>query len=63
MKEILQTLSMCDFCTHEKENCGAEPVLSQNVTLNNGSQLSSQEAVVACGKYESPVELLKKRLH
>ena len=63
MEKILQTISMCNFCTHERKNCGAEPILSQSVTLNNGSQLDSQEAVVACDKYESPVELLKKKFH
>ena len=63
MEKILQTISMCDFCTHERKNCGAEPLLSQSVTLNNGSQLDSQEAVVACDNYESPVELLKKKFH
>ncbi len=63
MEKILQTISMCDFCTHERKNCGAEPILSENVTLNNGSQLDSQEAVVACDNYESPVELLKKKFH
>jgi len=54
---------MCDFCTHEIKTCGAEPILSQAVTLNNGSQLNSQEAVVACDKYESPIEILKKKFH
>lgn len=63
MKKILQTISMCDFCTHERKSCGADPVLSQNVTLDNGSQLDSQESVVACDKYESPIELLKKKFH
>jgi len=63
MKKTLQTLNMCDFCTHERQSCGAEPVLSQEVTLKNGSQLNSKEAVVACGKYASPVELLQKKLH
>jgi len=63
MENILHTLSMCDFCTHDRKNCGADPVLSQNVSLNNGFKLSSQEAVVACDKYESPVELLKKKFH
>ena len=63
MKKILQTLNMCDFCTHERKSCGAEPVLSQDVTLKNGSKLDSQEAVVACDKYASPVELLKKKFH
>jgi len=63
MKKILQTLNMCDFCTHERKSCGAEPVLSQDVTLQNGFQLNSKEAVVACDKYASPVELLQKKLH
>ena len=38
-------------------------ILSREVELNNGSKLDSQEAVVACDKYESPVELLKKKFH
>ena len=63
MEKILQTLNMCDFCTHERKSCGAEPVLSQNVTLNNGSQLDSREAVIACDKYASPIELLKTKFH
>ncbi len=63
MEKILQTLNMCDFCTHEIKTCGAEPILSRAVTLNNGSQLNSQEAVVACDKYESPIEILKKKFH
>jgi hypothetical protein len=63
MKKTLQTLNMCDFCTHERKSCGAEPVLSQDVALKNDFQLGSQDAVVACGKYESPVELLKKKFH
>ena len=63
MEKILQTLSMCDFCTHDKKNCGAQTILSREVALNNGSKLDSQEAVVACDKYESPVELLKKKFH
>ncbi len=63
MKKILQTLSMCDFCTHERKSCEAAPVLSQDVTLKNSSKLDSQEAVVACDKYASPVELLKKKFH
>jgi len=63
METILQTLNMCDFCTHERESCGVEPIFSHSVTLNNGTQLDSLEAVVACVKYESPVELLKKKFH
>lgn len=63
MEKTLQTLNMCDFCTHERKSCGTEPVLSQSVTLGNGSKLDTQEAVVACDKYESPIELLKKKFH
>lgn len=63
MKNNQQTLNMCDFCTHERTSCGAEPVLSQDVTLNDGSQLGSKEAVIACDKYASPVELIQKKLH
>ncbi len=63
MNKPLQSLNMCDFCTHERKDCGAEPVLLQDVTLKNGFQLSSQEAVIACDKYASPVELLRKKFH
>ena len=63
MKENLQILNMCDFCTYERNSCGAEPVLSQDVVLNNGSQLNSKEEVIACDKYASPVELLQKKFH
>lgn len=63
MEKIMQTLNMCDYCTHERKSCGAEPIHGQDVTLNNGFQLDLQKAVIACDKYESPVELLKTRLH
>ena len=63
MNKNQQTLNMCDFCTHERKSCGAEPVLSQDVMLNDGSQLDSKEAVIACNKYASPVELIQKKLH
>jgi len=63
MEKVMQTINMCDYCTHERKSCGAEPVLSREVSLNRGFQLDSQEAVVACDKYESPVELLKTKFH
>lgn len=63
MEKVLQTINMCDYCTHERKNCGAEPVLSREVSLNNGLKLDSLEAVVACDKYESPVDLLKAKFH
>ncbi len=63
MEKNLQTLNMCDFCIHERNECGAESVLSREISLNNGFKLDSLEAVIACEKYESPVELLKKKFH
>ena len=62
-EKILKTLNMCDFCTHERESCGVEPILSQSVSLSNGSKLDFEDAVVACDKYESPVDSLKKQFH
>ncbi len=63
MEKILRTVNMCDYCTHERKNCGAEPVFSREVSLTNDFKLDSQEAVVACDKYESPVDLLKTKFH
>ncbi len=63
MEKILQTVNMCNYCTHEIKSCGAAPVFSREVSVTNGSKLDSQEAVVACDKYESPVELLKTKFH
>lgn len=63
MEKTLQTLSMCDFCTREREQCGAEPILSREIFRTNGFMLDSDEAVVACDKYESPVDSLNKKFH
>ena len=63
MEKVLQTINMCDYCTHGRTSCGAGPVLSREVSLNNGIKQDSQEAVVACDKYESPVESLTTRFY
>ena len=59
---VYQTIHMCRFCTKEYPQCEAKPVLSKHVSLNRG-KLDSEESVVACDKYESPVDILKKKFH
>ncbi|MZG54256.1 MAG: hypothetical protein F3743_00560 [Nitrospinae bacterium] len=55
-------LNMCDFCSHERPDCGANPVLAEK--LNLGEQISNQiSSVIACDKYKSPVDVLKERFH
>ncbi len=55
-------LNMCDFCSHERPDCGANPVLAEKLNLKKQKpdQLS---AVIACDKYKSPVDVLKERFH
>lgn len=56
------TLNMCDFCSHERSDCGAQPALADKLNLENlGSE--QQDYVVACDKYVSPVDVLKERFH
>lgn len=56
------TLNMCDFCSHERTDCGAQPALADLLKLKNlGSEQKS--SVVACDKYISPVDVLKERFH
>ena len=56
------TLNMCDFCSHERSDCGAQPALADLLNLDN---LDSEQkgSVVACDKYISPVDVLKERFH
>jgi len=55
-------LNMCDFCSHERPDCGAQPVLAEELKL--GKQDSYKlSAVIACDKYKSPVDVLKERFH
>ena len=62
MPEKLQTLHMCDFCSREIETCGASPVLAQELKVGP-DQLIKSNVVVACNKYGSPVDVLKKQFH
>ena len=57
-----QTLSMCRFCTKDFPQCGAEPVFSKSIALPP-DQIDSENSVIACNEYESPVEILKKKFH
>ncbi len=59
--EKYRTLSMCDFCSYEIEECGAKPVFARD--LDCGKPLPDASAVLACDKYKSPVEILQKRFH
>ncbi len=55
-------LNMCDFCSHEKSDCGANPVLAKTleIEIHDSNQLN---AVIACDKYKSPIDILKERFH
>ena len=55
-------LNMCDFCSHERSDCGANPVLAETleIEIHDPNQLN---AVIACDKYKSPVDVLKERFH
>ncbi|MBT3508339.1 MAG: hypothetical protein HN472_02195 [Nitrospina sp.] len=58
----MNTLNMCDFCSLERSECGAEPVLAVLLKLKN-LEPEHSESVVACDKYISPVDVLKERFH
>ncbi len=61
-KKSLITLNMCDFCSHERPGCGAQPVLVDSLNLDNMDS-DQKNSVVACDKYISPVDVLKERFH
>ena len=61
-KKSLITLNMCDFCSHERSGCGAQPVLVDSLNLDNMDP-DQKNSVVACDKYISPVDVLKERFH
>ena len=56
------TLSMCDFCANEITTCQANPILSKSLNLSSGT-LEPENAIIACDKYKSPVDVLKKQFH
>ncbi|MBT5551069.1 MAG: hypothetical protein HOJ79_11410 [Nitrospina sp.] len=61
MKPMI-TLNMCDFCSLERSDCGAQPVLADLLNLKN-LESEHKKSVVACDAYISPVDVLKERFH
>ena len=61
-KQSMITLNMCAFCSHERSECGAQPVLVDSLNLDNMDS-DQKNSVVACDKYISPVDVLKERFH
>ena len=62
MAEKFQVINMCDFCSKEIETCQASPVRARELKVEQ-DRLVNPSAVVACDKYESPVDVLKKKFH
>ena len=62
MEKKFQVLHMCDFCSKEIETCQASLMRARELKVEP-DQLVDPDAVVACDKYESPVDVLKKRFH
>ena len=62
MEGKFQVIHMCDFCSKEIETCQASPVLGRELKVDH-NQLINPDAVVACDKYESPVDVLRKKFH
>lgn len=60
--DTLKTLNMCDFCSQEIETCGAKTTLAKEFYPDQ-SKLMAPDSIIACDKYESPVEVLKKKFH
>ncbi len=61
-KNRLKSLNMCDFCSRERETCGAEILLAKELGEDPG-RILNPASVVFCDIYESPVEILKKKFH
>ena len=62
MEEKFQVIHMCDFCSKEIETCQASPKRARELQ-GEPDQLVNPSAVVACAKYESPVEVLTKHFY
>ncbi len=58
----LKTLNMCDFCSREIETCGAKMIRAKELNTDQSNSMDP-DSVIACDKYESPVEVLKKKFH
>ena len=51
-RNSMLTLNMCDFCSHERSDCGAQPALADLLNLEN---LDSEQ--------KGPVDILKERFY
>ena len=60
--EKFKTLNMCDFCSKERQTCGAKTVLANHMVTDQGTP-QNPDSVIACDRYESPVDVLKKQFH
>jgi hypothetical protein len=58
-RDAMITLNMCGFCSLERLECGAQPILAGLLDLG----LDPKDSVLACDKYISPVDILKERFH
>jgi hypothetical protein len=58
----LKLLNMCDFCSQEIETCGAKSIAAKEL-IPDQSQLTVPDSILACDKYESPVDVLKRSFH
>ncbi len=61
-KKKYLVLNMCDFCSKEIATCKAAPVFSKDVKLGS-NKVEPEVAVIACDKYKSPVDVLRKQFH
>ena len=62
LQKKYQKLNMCDFCSQDYPDCKAQPYFASQV-IDKGPELKNQKAVIACDKYESPVDALKRQFH
>ncbi|MDC0947031.1 hypothetical protein OAS18_05900 [Nitrospinaceae bacterium] len=54
-------LTMCDFYSHERSDCAAQPILAERLNLEK--QDSYKLTAGSLHKYKSPVDVLKERFH
>ena len=62
LMDNLKTLNMCDFCSREIETCGAKMIRAKELHPDQSHSMDP-DSVVACDKYQSPVEDLKQKFH
>ena len=53
---------MCDFCSQNYPDCKAQPYFASQM-IDKGPKLKNKKVVIACDKYESPVDALKRQFH